>query len=250
MIRPLNDGELVKLSYTIRESQRAKRVILKFFSAQGLEIVIPKGFNRKLIPEILRKNQKWLIDTTQQVSTKEEDDFHLEGKNTLPEKIFLRAIKQEWKVRSKVTSKQLLTLAEKNTELIFSGKMVNNMEAAYYLLGKWVRNKAELYLKPWLQQAAAETGVSYQKVTIRDQKTRWGSCSSQKNISLNCKLLFLPHHLVRYVLIHELCHTIQLNHSPEFWQLVARLEPEYSKFRIELRKARKYIPAWYVKANY
>ncbi len=79
---------------------------------------------------------------------------------------------------------------------------------------------------------------------MRSQRTRWASCSAQKNVNLNLKLLFLPEDLVRYVLVHELCHTVHFDHSPEFWGLLSSLIPHCREMQRELRDAWKYVPAW------
>ncbi len=87
----------------------------------------------------------------------------------------------------------------------------------------------------------------YKNLTFRGQKTVWGSCSSKKNINLNYKLLFLPARLVRYVLVHELCHIVHLDHSRRFWALVEQYEPDYARLKKELRHADHYMPEWIIK---
>jgi hypothetical protein len=74
------------------------------------------------------------------------------------------------------------------------------------------------------------------KVAIRDQKTRWGSCSSQNNLNFNYRILFLPDDLVDYLIVHELCHLQEMNHSPHFWKLVAQYIPDYRQRSRKLRK--------------
>lgn len=75
----------------------------------------------------------------------------------------------------------------------------------------------------------------YKRVFIKNQKSCWGSCSERGNLNFNYKLLFLPPHIADYVIIHELCHLAELNHSPRFWLLVAQICPEYKKCRKELK---------------
>lgn len=74
------------------------------------------------------------------------------------------------------------------------------------------------------------------KVRIKNQKTRWGSCSKKGTISFNYKILFLPERLRDYIIVHELCHIIEFNHSPKFWGLVAKTIPDYNAVKIELRR--------------
>lgn len=82
---------------------------------------------------------------------------------------------------------------------------------------------------------AAQMGVTYAHITLRNQKTRWGSCSSKGNLNFNYQLYFLPEELMDYVIVHELAHRVHMNHSPEFWALVAQHCPEYQERRARLK---------------
>ena len=75
------------------------------------------------------------------------------------------------------------------------------------------------------------TGGTYNRITIRDQKTRWGSCSSRGNLNFNCLLMLAPPEIIDYVIVHELCHRREMNHSPLFWQEVERVLPDYKRRR-------------------
>ncbi|MCM1045275.1 MAG: M48 family metallopeptidase [Candidatus Gastranaerophilales bacterium] len=79
-------------------------------------------------------------------------------------------------------------------------------------------------------------GISYGRISMRNQRTRWGSCSSDGNLNFNCRLLFLPAELVDYVVVHELAHRRHMDHSPEFWQEVERYLPDYRERRARLRQ--------------
>jgi hypothetical protein len=78
----------------------------------------------------------------------------------------------------------------------------------------------------------------YNKIAIRNQKTRWGSCSSQKNINYNYRIVKLPKDMADYIIVHEMCHLKELNHSQSFWNLVAFTIPDYKDIRREFRKIR------------
>ena len=83
---------------------------------------------------------------------------------------------------------------------------------------------------------AGEMGIAYGRICIRNQKTRWGSCSSDGNLNFNCRLLFLPPDLVDYVVVHELAHRRHMDHSPQFWQEVATYMPDYQERRARLKQ--------------
>lgn len=79
-------------------------------------------------------------------------------------------------------------------------------------------------------------GFKWQKITIKNQKTRWGSCSQKGNLNFNYKIMLLPSEIADYIIVHELCHLGQLNHSTKFWHLVAKTIPNYLQIRNDLRK--------------
>jgi len=100
-----------------------------------------------------------------------------------------------------------------------------------------LRRKAQAVLPAQLAKLAELHGFKYACVKIRKSRSRWGSCSSKGTISLSFYLLLLPEHLIEYVLLHELCHTVQMNHSPAFWALLDKCtQNKARKLRQEIRK--------------
>lgn len=98
--------------------------------------------------------------------------------------------------------------------------------------------KALQVLPKKVEYYAAKIGVTYGTITIRNQKTRWGSCSSKGNLNFNCQLMLFPEEIQDYVVVHELCHRKEMNHSPRFWNEVGRIMPDYEERRKYLRQVR------------
>lgn len=80
------------------------------------------------------------------------------------------------------------------------------------------------------------TGGSYTTITVRDQKSRWGSCSSRGTLSFNYRLIFAPSKVLDYVVVHELCHLTHMNHSEDFWRMVEQIMPDYRLYKQWLRE--------------
>lgn len=94
---------------------------------------------------------------------------------------------------------------------------------------KELRERAKSVLAQRTAYFARQVGVTYGRITVRDQKTRWGSCSQTGNLNFNFRLILAPPEVLDYVVVHELCHRRQMNHSAQFWQEVAQVLPDYRK---------------------
>jgi hypothetical protein len=90
--------------------------------------------------------------------------------------------------------------------------------------------------------------VEVQRLQLRWQRTRWGSCSRHGTISLNGCLLFQPPEVLRYLMVHELAHLQHMNHSPRFWHCVARYEPDWKRLDAELLQGWRRVPSWLLAA--
>lgn len=233
-------------AYTVRVSDRAKCVRLALSVEKGLEVVLPKNYDHLKIPELIHQKRDWIIRNQRKLDEREAF-LQSQAPHELPDVIKLRSLDEEWQIiyNQTVTKFGSITISEQKEQfqLIISGN-VTDTEACKTLLKQWLMRKAEKHLFSWLRRVSIQINLPYRTTTIRGQKTLWGSCSSDRNISLNYKLLFLETKVVEYVLIHELCHTIHMNHSAKFWNLVNKFEPNYKTLDESLKQAWQIVPAW------
>ncbi len=222
--------------YTIKKHPLTRRVKLKASQQKGLELIVPMRFNIKHVPSILLENKAWI--------EKQLASFQLHpSEQELPDKIILAALNQTWSIFYIESSDNLKIIVRPHQELVLLGK-INNKEHCKKILIAWLKKLAKIHLAEKLKNLSVQTNLPYTKLTIRDQQTRWGSCTTDKHISLNYKLLFLPAHLATHILIHELCHTVYLNHSEKFWRLVEKFDPDFETHRRLMRKGEGFVPAW------
>lgn len=101
---------------------------------------------------------------------------------------------------------------------------------------KNLANDALEYIPKRVEYFASIMNVTYGRITIRNQKTRWGSCSSKGNLNFNCLLMMAPIEVIDYVIVHELCHRKEMNHSKAFWFEVSKIIPNYKEYENWLKK--------------
>lgn len=98
------------------------------------------------------------------------------------------------------------------------------------------REEAKQFIEARVRHFAALYGSNYEKLTVRNQRTRWGSCSEGRTLSFNYRIMFLPSYMADYIIVHELCHLEQFDHSDRFWAFVAYAVPNYREVRKNLRR--------------
>ncbi len=119
----------------------------------------------------------------------------------------------------------------------------NDVEARH-LLRRWLAASARRILTPQVERIAGETGLRPAAVSIRRQRTRWGSCTTRRQVNLNCAALFLTEALVEYLIVHELCHLRHMNHSRKFWSLVGTIVPDVRAREAALAASWNAVPGW------
>lgn len=246
MLRSSSETHCFSIPYTIRVSRRAKAARLRLSPYEGLIVVVPAGFDRKQVPALIESNKKWIEKVQRTFDAHRSDDTAMTGR-VLPERIALPGIGQSWNITYRQESFQRpgIQVCEKGGAEIELVGAVGDYALCRGAFEEWFKRRAKVHLEAQLMSLVAKHGFSVSGVSFRKQKSRWGSCSSKGRISLNLKLLFLPPELVRYIMIHELCHTLHMNHSKQFWSAVARFDPNCVEHDRRMKHAWRYVPAWF-----
>jgi predicted metal-dependent hydrolase len=205
-----------QIKYEVRRSSEATKPRIDV-DIHGTTVVIPDG--DYLDPEeLLKDNAAWLIEKKQKFDTYRDQipDREYEEGETFP------YLGEEYEVvierrSSSQIEDETFRLARHHVEK-------TSVERA---LASLYRRKARERFEKRADQYAAEMDVQYEQIEIRRQRTRWGSCSSSGTLGLNWRLMLAPPEIVDYIIVHELAHLLEANHSDSFWSLVAEHDPEY-----------------------
>ncbi|MDQ6993995.1 MAG: SprT family zinc-dependent metalloprotease [Mariprofundaceae bacterium] len=220
--------------YEVRISKRAKHAHLTIKSNGVLEVVLPETMNPNQAANLVRSHHDWILKHQQSKQTNHEP-IHVR-----PNSIDLPLLKQTITIKYIASD---INAYEEDDDDELTVSFISDMAIAK-ILQHWLKHRASMCFSAMLFGIAQEMGESYKSVSIRLQKTRWGSCSSQRRINLNAKLLLLPHDVIRYVMVHELSHLQHFNHSDEFWQRVAEFAPDYLSQRQKLHAWSRQQPYW------
>ena len=223
--------------WRVRVSRRARRMSIRVMAGGNVEIVVPPWMRPRAIEQFVHHHRNWVDRKVREYRFRSPA-----GLESLPEAIELAACEDLWRVRARAGIRTALSADASNRVLEVNADA--RQGEVRQQLRQWLMSRARIVLVPWAEQLAAETGLTVGRVQVRRQRTRWGSCSPTGTISLNCCLLFQSAAVVRYLLLHELCHTRHMNHSRRFWRLVARHEPDYRALDRALGRGWQNVPAW------
>jgi predicted metal-dependent hydrolase len=213
------------VTYTVKRSYRARQVRLEVRPATGLTVIIPRRYPVAGIPEILLRKSKWLLRMLEKYPPvpgerspavlKTGDTVHYLGKKLVLE------LRPSFPESPGVRMDGDRLIVDTDT----------GQDGHHLKLEAWYRRQASGLFREKLDRWCPVIGVTYGRLSIRGQRTRWGSCSPQGNISLNWKLMLVPEPVIDYVIVHELAHRREMNHSPRFWKLVAAYCPGWREYR-------------------
>lgn len=212
------DGHLFNIK--IKHSKTTKTIKLSVNPEDGLKLIIPFSVPNSIVSRFLADNKCWIIKKCDEQLKRKEQYFYLGSE--------LELLHQN----TKLLSLHKFELKD-NTLNIMSPEKSSASHSVLY--NGWLKLKAKQYLPNRTVFLAEKNGFKFNKITIRGQKTRWGSCSRRGNLSFNYRLMQYPVNVIDYVLIHELCHLKEMNHSKRFWGLVGEILPNYAELRNYLK---------------
>jgi predicted metal-dependent hydrolase len=224
--------------WVVRESERARRLTVRVFHTGRVEVVVPSRTSPIAVERFLERHRHWIERKRAEAQTRS-----LPAAPFPPQRIELSACEEQWRVHVAGGGRGV-RISQLGSGLLTLSGDVRDGRAVRQALRTWLTERAAELLGPQLDECARELKFEYRRMLIRRQRTRWGSCSTRGTISLNCCLLFQRPPVVRYLLIHELAHTVHMNHSRRFWQTVARHCPDYQRLDRELLDGWRRVPAW------
>jgi predicted metal-dependent hydrolase len=221
-----------ELNYIVTRSNR--KTIGIAIDRNGLvKVASPYRVSESYINELLHKKSSWiqkkLIEIERRADKANSPKMFNDGEAFL----YLGNVFELKICRNSNCKKARVKLEGKDILLDLPSN--SNTDIIKNTLRQWYIEQFKNIATERINYYSAKIGVFPKKVTIREQKTRWGSCSSKGNINLNWKLIMAPLEVLDYVIVHELCHLIVMNHSGEFWKTVGTFSPQYNNFRDWLR---------------
>lgn len=214
---PLKDGKVVNIS--VRTSARARHLRL-VSNIRGVEAVVPHGCDPDRLIKFVQSKSDWLARTTQHYEQIRERTGHEDG--TL---YYLGGKYRYHLVKDRRPS------AVVSDALKIVTFYVTDMRSYKQEIQRWYRERTAAVIAARLPELAAKMSLQYNRVSIKQQRSRWGSCSRKKNLNFNLLLSAAPAEVIDYVIVHELAHIAELNHSRRFWDIVASADPDYEKHK-------------------
>jgi predicted metal-dependent hydrolase len=226
-------------SSRIRVSARARRLAIRVFPDARVEVVVPPRTRPREVERFITAHREW-IDSRRAAALRNRPV----PQPFPPAAIEFRVSAERWQLH--------LAGGTGGIRLVESGPDARLLRAT----GAYANAELRAALRTWLLRAArnrltsrvaalaASTGVAYSQVSIRRQRSRWGSCSARGTISLNCCLLFQRPDVVDYLIVHELMHVKHMNHSARFWQAVERHCADWRALDRELVQGWRHVPRW------
>jgi predicted metal-dependent hydrolase len=225
--------------WTVRVSRRARRMSVRVYPGGRVEVVVPPGVSPSTVQRFVGTHSQWISRRVQDLSA-----AGLPVNAGPPTQIRVPAIGRTFTVEYEHTGSASIRPELFDGDVLRIFGPVHDEAAVAAALRQWLCDLAYDELGAQLAEVSRQLGLGFSRIQVRRQRTRWGSCSASGTISLNVCLMFLERAVVRYLFVHELCHTRHMNHSPRFWALVERHEPDYRRLDRELLRGWQAVPGW------
>jgi predicted metal-dependent hydrolase len=221
----------------IRISARARRLSIRVHPDARVEVVVPPRARPREVEAFIAAHREW-IDTRRAIALRNRP----EPQPFPPVTLDLRMTGEQWRLHV-AGGAGPVRVRESGPSLLRAtgGASGPGMRAG---LRAWLMRAARTRLAPRVATIARSMGVEYSQVSVRRQRSRWGSCSARGTISLNCCLLFQRPEVVDYLIVHELTHVKYMNHSARFWQAVERHCLHWRALDRELTQGFRHVPHW------
>lgn len=207
------------LAISVRTSRRARQMRL-VASIKGVEAVVPEGVSEERLQEFVQSKRGWIVRMAQHYQQVKERSGHEEG--TL---YFLGSKYRYHIVKDRLPS---ATISDSLKMITFH---ITDKRSYRKEIERWYKEQTARIISERLPQISSRTGLPYNKVSIKRQSSRWASCSKKRNLNFNLLLAAAPLQVIDYVIVHELAHTVELNHSKRFWQVVQSADPAYREHK-------------------
>jgi predicted metal-dependent hydrolase len=224
--------------FAVRVSSRARRLTARVHIGGRVEIVVPVGVSARAVRDFVQRFTPWIDRKVAAMQC------YAAPSAEVPEHIDFMFTGERFELEWRHSALRSVPAPDGDRLVVHAA----DAEQARLKLRGWLKAAAEERLVPELMRLARELKYPVQRVVIRCQRTRWGSCSTRGTVSLNCSLVFLRPQVVRYLFVHELAHLRHMNHSTGFWRLVEALEPDYRSLDRELLAGWRTVPLWVFKA--
>lgn len=218
--------------YEVIRTNRKKSASIKIVAGQ-VQVVIPKTLSKKRLEQLLEKKSGW-------IQRKLQDQAELPS---IPEKRYVSGesflyLGRDYRLLLIEGSSVALKMRGRRLELGVDPSLSDAERSAWVRgeLEAWYLTRADKLLHEKTLLFAEQIGVSPQIVKVKRYKSRWGSCSSRGVVSYNWKIILAPHPVIDYLVVHELCHLLHMNHSAAFWSSVERVMPDYRQHRTWLKQ--------------
>jgi predicted metal-dependent hydrolase len=226
----------VGTAWNVRISRRARRMSMRVFPGGRVEVVVPPGAGLPAVERFVARHRDWAERRSRELLR-----LAPKAAERQPTQVEIELLDKVWQVE--YVPGRRVHAEEAGDRLRVHAPSVTDRHASQALV-PWLMKLATRELHGRLDALSREIDIDYARLSVRRQRARWGSCSNKGTISLNVCLMFQRPEVVRYLMIHELCHRRHMNHSKRFWSLVASFEPAWKPLDVELLQGWRNVPAW------